>query len=437
MNNPHIYITIGTFHPVVGGAEKQALMQGRSLRERGYAATIITFHHNRAWPAHEVIEGVPVIRVAGTFLCRREKLPRFLQKLLYPVALVVMGLTLWQHRRYYDILHVYQLTLLALPTALVCRLTGKPMVIAVRTADSGRTAKSQNKASLVAGPLDATLPWLQVDAEAKNDGDLKDLERLGKPVVQLTRTLLQSIGARMIVLSSRMQSYLTTQDFHLPGTQLIPNGVDITRFTPAYTSLDERAQVVVCAARLCYQKGIDVLLQAWFLVHKQAPQARLIIVGSGPIQPQLERLARALDILDSVEFVGVQSDVQAQLHQGSLAVLPSRWEGMPNAILEAMACSLPCVATRVSGSEDIIRHGVNGLLVESEDYQGMAQALLTLLRDPGLVQKYGHAARATIEQHYSLEDITDTYIELYRSVADRKWQIAGDIPSPEVYHPPL
>jgi glycosyltransferase involved in cell wall biosynthesis len=351
--------------------------------------------------------------------------------------LMVLGWTLWLHRRHYDILHVYQLTLLALPTALVCRLNGKAMVIVVCSANSGKVARSQNKASLVAGPLVATLPWLQVEVDAKNFGDLKDLERLGKPVVQLTRSLLQSIGASVIVLSSRMQRYLTEQDFHLPGTHRIPNGVDITRFTPPRISLDARAQVVVCISRLSYEKGIDVLLQAWHLVHKQAPQARLIIVGGGPIQARLERLAQALDNLGSVEFAGAQSDIQAQLHRGSLAVLPSRWEGMPNAVLEAMACGMPCVATRVSGSEDIILHGVNGLLVEPEDYQGMAQALLTLLRDPGLVQKYGQAARATIEQHYSLEDITDTYIELYRSIGDHSWQIAEDIPSPEVYHPPL
>jgi glycosyltransferase involved in cell wall biosynthesis len=84
--------------------------------------------------------------------------------------------------------------------------------------------------------------------------------------------------------------------------------------------------------------------------------------------------------------------------------------------LEAMACGLPCVATRVSGSEDIIQNGVNGLLVESEDYQGMALALLTLLRDSTLSLKYGYAARTTIEQHYSLQQTMDAFIGLYQRV---------------------
>src|SRR5437763_580438 len=115
VSNPRIYIAISTFLPLIGGTEIQALAQGRGLRERGYETTIITFHHDRSWLSREVIEGVPVIRVAGTLQGGREKLPPPLRKLAYLLALGVMGWTLWQHRRQYDILHVYQLNLLALP----------------------------------------------------------------------------------------------------------------------------------------------------------------------------------------------------------------------------------------------------------------------------------------------------------------------------------
>jgi glycosyltransferase involved in cell wall biosynthesis len=75
------------------------------------------------------------------------------------------------------------------------------------------------------------------------------------------------------------------------------------------------------------------------------------------------------------------------------------------------------VATRVSGSEDVIQHGVNGLLVEPEDPQALARALLTLLQDPSLARTYGRAARATIEQHYALDRITDRYVALYEALA--------------------
>src|SRR6266700_698285 len=430
MSSPRIYILIATFLPSVGGAEKQAFAQGRSLRERGYETTVVTVRHNRIWPQRELIEGVPVIRVAGTLLGSREKLPRLLQKLTYLLAMLVMGWTLWRQRQHYDVLHVYQLSLLTVLAALLCRLAGKPMLVAVRSADSGSSTSSHDKTSLLAGPLDATTPRLQVDKRFKTNSDLEVLALMGKPVVGFLSSLLHSNHTVVVVLSSRMKSSLAAHRFNLPDIQLIPNGVDITRFNSARVdnAIDGREQVAVCVSKLRYEKGIDVLLQAWRLVQPQAPRARLIIVGDGGLRFQLEGLAKALGIANRVEFTGLLGDIPAQLHRGGLAVLPSRWEGMPNALLEAMACGLPCVATRVSGSEELIQHGVNGLLVGPEDYQGMALALLTLLQDRPLAQRYGQAARETVERHYSFEQVMDRYVELYQRIAEHPCQIAGDAP---------
>jgi glycosyltransferase involved in cell wall biosynthesis len=429
MSNPRIYIVIATFLPLVGGAERQALLLGRSLRERDHATTIITFRHDITWPAYEVLEGVPIIRVAGTILERRKKLPRIFQKLLYLIAMGVMGWTLWRHRRYYDIVHVYMLNLLAMPASIVCRLTGKSMIVAIRCADSGKKTKPHQKTSLLAGSLDPSTPWLQIEGRTWEEGDLAELELMGRPVVRFTNALLQRINAVAVILSSRMRGYLAEHDFNLSDIQLIPNGVDIARFIPlpADASFNERAKVVICVSKFRFQKGIDVLLQAWNLVHQQAPEARLIIVGNGPLQNQLEQMNQALGLTGCVEFVGLQKDVPLQLHRAGLAVLSSYWEGMPNAILEAMASGLPCVATRVSGSEDIISQGVNGLLVEPGDYEGLAQALLALLNNPKLIQQYGQAARATIEQNFSLEYILNSYIELYQRIVNRQLRITKDI----------
>ncbi len=419
-NKLRIYIAISTFHPFVGGAEKQAYAQGRILHERGHEATIVTFRHNKQWAKHESMAGVPIIRVAGLLLGDRNKQMRVFQQALYLLALVVMGWTLWRERHKYDLLHVYQLSLLALPAAIVCRLSGKPLIVAVRSSgSSGKVSGSHDTTSLLAGPLDPTSSWLRVDAQTWVDGDLEALVRLGKPCVRYTRMLLLQIHAVVVVLSSRMKEYVAAHDFLLPNTQLIPNGVDTKRFYPASddTSIQEtRMHTVVCVSKLRYEKGVDVLLQAWHLVQQQIPQARLILVGSGPIQPQLTQMAEALDIRESIEFAGLQNDVVAQLHRAGIAILPSRWEGMPNAVLEAMACGIPCIATRVSGSEDIIQQGVNGLLVEVEDYEAMAEALLMLLNNATLAKQYGQAARATVEQRYSLEYITDIYIELYQKM---------------------
>ena len=424
MNKPRIYIAIATFHPLVGGAEKQALLQAQSLRERGYDATIITFRHDKDWPCYEAIAHVPIIRVGGILLGQRERFPRFLQKGLYLLAMLVMGYSLWRQRHRYDILHVYQLTLLALPAAIACRLTGKPLIISVRCAASGgRSTISGNKAALRAGPLDPALPWLEVSGQPWGEGDVDSLERQGKLFVYLTHTALLRVRPMVTLLSTRTADYLAEHHFALPQTQLIPNGVDTTRFCVQERARNaERPQkIAICVAQLRYQKGIDVLLQAWRLVqaalsHPNPPH--LLIVGSGPLREQLVRLATALGIERSVTFAGEQSDIPALLQSSDVAILPSRWEGMPNALLEAMACGLPCIATRVSGSEDIIQHGVNGLLVEAEDEQAMAQAILTLFTNEALAQTYGDNGRKTIEQRYALAHITEMYLKLYHELVE-------------------
>lgn len=423
-----IHMILSTFHPLIGGTETQALLLCRSLRERGYETTIITFLYDRSWPSRDVIQGVPVIRVAGLLLAGRNNLPTTLQRFLYMLALVVMAWTLWKYRRNYDVLHLHQLSVLTLPVAMICRLARKPMIASIRSAGSGKRNHSHTPVSLMAGLLDPAAPWLHIDGASWVDGDLEGLVRIGKPFVRLAHTLLLNMHAIVIILNSRMKDYLADHDFLLPDIHLIPNGVDIARFRPGAENIvnPSRMHTVICVSKLRYEKGIDVLLQAWRLVQHQLPESRLILVGDGPIEKSLKCMAEALGIQESVEFAGLQQDIPAQLHRGSLAVLPSRFEGMPNAILEAMACGLPCVATRVSGSEDVVQHGINGLLVENEDYRGMAQALLLLLQDQELTRKYGSAARETIEKHYSLEHITDRYIEIYQNITDHRHQRARD-----------
>lgn len=422
MKQPRIYVAITTFYPLVGGAETQTLAQCQLLQQQGYETHIVTFRHKKEWLPREELRGVPVQRVAGALLGDRAGWPRLVQRLAYFLAMFVMSWTLWQQRKNYDILQVCQFSLLVLPLAFVCRLARKPMTIVVISAGAGKATKTNEPARLLAGPLDASQPWLQVDGKTWIDGDLYGLEQAGTFVTQYMRSMLRRMGVVVIVLSTRMERYLIDHHFFLPGTRLVPNGVDIARFHPAPTNLPigDRPHTVVCVSKLRYEKGIDVLLQSWRLVHVQMPEARLILVGSGPVQPQLMQLAEALGVADSVEFAGLQSDVPAQFHRGYIAILPSRWEGMPNALLEAMGCGMACIATRVSGSEDLIQSGENGLLVESEDYVAMSEALLTLLRDTPLAQQYGQAARATVEQHYTLEQVIEMYSDIYRTLMKRE-----------------
>jgi glycosyltransferase involved in cell wall biosynthesis len=121
-----------------------------------------------------------------------------------------------------------------------------------------------------------------------------------------------------------------------------------------------------------------------------------------------------LNIQDSVEFLGLRTDIIDLLQPSWGYVLPSRGEGMPNALLEAMACGLPCIAARVSGSEDIIVDGVNGLLVEPEQPVELAHALRRLVEDSDLAQRLAQEARATVVRNYQLTRIVEQLLDLYR-----------------------
>jgi glycosyltransferase involved in cell wall biosynthesis len=177
---------------------------------------------------------------------------------------------------------------------------------------------------------------------------------------------------------------------------------------------------MMCVARYEYAKGVDVLLHAWGRMVRAPAEwraglnPRLQLVGHGSLRPQLERIAAALGIADSVEFLGPRTDVVDLLQQSCGFVLPSRWEGMPNALLEAMACGLPCIATRVSGSEDIISDGVDGLLVEPEQPAELAQALRRVIQDTELAQRLGEEGREKVVRDYQLIHVVEQYVALYR-----------------------
>lgn len=385
-----VYIAPETFLPLVGGSEKQAFLQSKYLRTQGIEASIITMHFQRDCPAYEIIEGVPVQRVAGRTLAWHDRLPGALRRFCYLCALCALGWRLWRCRHEYDLLHVFQFSLFTLPALVVCRLARKPLVVAMRN--------------------DA--PPLQGSRRARSWAGLEGLARLGKPALRLINHQLHLAQAWIVVLSTHMRESLMRYGLDGATIRLIPNGVDIASFAPG-PEQEEQALTVVCVANFRHQKGLDVLLCAWSLLIEQLPEARLILVGAGPLFAPLQRLAEELEITASVEFAGLCADVARQYQRGRVAVLPSRWEGMPNALLEAMACGRACVATRVSGSEDILFQEKHGLLVEAEDRDGLAAALWLLLTEPELARRYGQAARQHIEQHYTLKRIMDRHRELY------------------------
>lgn len=155
---------------------------------------------------------------------------------------------------------------------------------------------------------------------------------------------------------------------------------------------------IASLGRLSTEKGHDVLIEAFARIAPLYPDIDLLIIGEGPRRAALEHLAVALNVAGRVHMPGASKDPFAQLSKAKAFILPSRFEGFPNALTEAMALGLPCVATGFGGVEDIIRDGQNGVIVPLEDADAMAQAIAGLLQYPDRAASIGDAARGVIDE---------------------------------------
>ena len=149
---------------------------------------------------------------------------------------------------------------------------------------------------------------------------------------------------------------------------------------------------VLAVGRHVAQKGFDLLIEAWPKVARELPEARLRIVGDGALRAEAEQLARARGVVGSVEFLPPTSEIEREYREAAVFVLPSRYEGMPLALLEAQAMGVPCVAFDCPTGPAEILTPETGLLVPLGDTVALAQALMRLLRDGALRERMAHAA---------------------------------------------
>ena len=237
--------------------------------------------------------------------------------------------------------------------------------------------------------------------------------------------LTASLASRVACVSSQVADFVV-QHVGIPRRKVvvIPNGVDICRFDHLPTRREARAklglpsdQVLVgTVARLNPVKRVDVLLQAMVYLHS----AHAVIVGGGDEQAKLEALARQLGLSGRVSFVGQQRDVAPWLAALDVFVLSSDWEGMPNAVLEAQACGLPVVATRVGGVPEVVVDDVTGLLVPPGDPNTLAEAIATLLHNPDLRRGMGQAGREWVTEHFTVGRMVERTEQLYTQLLEEK-----------------
>lgn len=204
---------------------------------------------------------------------------------------------------------------------------------------------------------------------------------------------------------------------------VIPNGVDSTLIERAARAdrkllgVTDEAHVALFVGRMEKQKGLDELLEAARVVASGRPAWNLFLVGDGPLRGEIHgRLSRDSVLEAHVHFMGRRGDVPSLLKAADVLVLPSRWEGMPNVVLEAMAAGLAVVGTAVEGTEDLVIPGETGWLVPVGDVVGLEAALIEASDKPEERRKRGEAGRERVRRHFSQERVVAAYDRLWTAV---------------------
>ena len=363
---------ISLFHPLVGGTEKQAQRLAKKLQERGVTISILT-REVKGCPDHEEIDGIPVFR--------KIKTTEF--GILWGISYMLSTLVfLIRFRKEYDLIHCHHLQgFHSLIAVLMKGLLNKKVIIKV--------------------------------AGGGERGDIYAIKarKLGWLYLRLLKR-----ADRIIAVSREITSQLRENGFHPSIIQEIPNGVDTCQFTPGESPLPSSERLILYVGRLDPLKGLDDLIRAFRKVHERYPEARLVLVGEGEVESNLMHLARELKISDQVSFEGLQEDVKSYLGKSEIFAFPSLTEGLSNVLLEAMACGLPVVATRIGGNMELVEHGVNGILINPGDPEGLSEAIITLLADPEQSRQMGREGRKRVDERYSLDKVAGEYLMLYRQL---------------------
>jgi glycosyltransferase involved in cell wall biosynthesis len=359
----------------IGGYELATLALARGLRERGVSVLVVTITTGELNAAGDA----DLIRIR---ICGRHTLLSTFPRLLAVLA---------RERSRYSIIHCSTFGYISGLAVLAGRILGRPTLLRVAT-----------------------------------ENDVREFAEGRHWKYRLFFWLLRG-AAGVIAPSAAIRDELLRAGFSRERIVCFANAVDVNRFRPV--TAEEKAQaksahglpretaIIGTVARLIQRKGIDVLLRAFGIV-RHSHRVHLIVVGDGPLGEELRALAHELRIEDSISWLGFQADPVKWLEAMDVFAFPSRLEGVPNAVLEAMAVGLPIVATTIGGVVDILEEGRTGFLIPPDDPDALAAALDRLLRNASLRADLGYHARNRVVEVFSLSDNISRLTDLYLALQD-------------------
>lgn len=394
--------------PLFSGAAIRSHQQARLMLEWGHTVWVLTPRYP-GLPAREVLDSVPIVR---TQVLGRRRMQRFL------TFAISAALELVRRREEYDLVHFFALGVFELFPIIVAKVLGKRVLYQMTMMPPGG-------------------------------------KPLGGQAAFLIRWTLRMVDG-VIVLTTPMRQVLKVAGCQDRPLALIPNGVDTSAFRPVgplekaqrrqELGLDPHGKYICFVGTVEERKGVDVLISAFAQVAACYPKARLLIVGRDKfMKPGFERdrgyqraqafadrmrqYVQELELGDRVIFTGHASPerVALYLQASDLFLLPSRREGFPSVVVQAMATGLPCVVADLDGvAVDIIASGVDGYIVNGLDPVRYAERLLDLLANPAEAERIGQAARRTAEQRFRIERVVAQYLAFCEELLGNRDAVFGE-----------
>jgi glycosyltransferase involved in cell wall biosynthesis len=253
----------------------------------------------------------------------------------------------------------------------------------------------------------------------------RDMGILRKPKHKLAYRVVNRISDRVLAVSEEVKSFCVDQEHIDPQKiSVVYNGVDLRQLAEAaQTTPFDRSQwpgashIITCIANVRQIKGIDVLVRCAQRVCRELPGATFLIAGTlydpRAYTEEIQQMVRSFGLENNVKLLGFVENPTPLLKMSNAFCLLSRSEGFSNALLEAMACGLPCVITRVGGNPEAVNDGENGFLVPPEEDESAAERLLFLLRNPAKAAQIGNAARLTVQMRFSADNMIRQLLDVY------------------------
>lgn len=375
----NVLMVIERYIPIWGGAENQLRQLIPHLENCGCKIKVVT----RRWHKHlhekEVIDGVEVARIGipGTGI--------------FSTVIFIHSLIIYiiKNHNKIDFLHSHGAVNMGALCSLMAMIFNFSNVAKIATA--GKVLDLRNKFS---GRL---ILWFLKRSDAiiaMTEEIEQELKAIGTPIEKIFK---------------------------------ITNGVDTKRFRPSdkierdnwrnYHGVSENRRIVLFSSRLVYRKGLDILFAAWPEINESCPDTILMILGSGKGQPDsVEKEIRAFvsdNQIKNVIFLGESDYPEYVLGAADVFIFPSRKEGFPNALMEAMASNLPVIASKIGGNVDLVVDNETGLLFEPENHNQLADLAKDLFASQNTMEKLGNAARKSMIEMYDFPSIAGRYRDLY------------------------